>query len=139
MKTLSALLSLVLWCIPLYAVNLDVIKQIESGGRNHAESRAGAIGAYQIRGCVLKEYNRFTRSNLKISSLRNEQKARTVADWYLHRRIPYLLKKRRLPITLRNQLISYNAGHTRVGKKLPKETQEYIRRYYEVLRKGKLQ
>lgn len=134
MRTISVTLSLILWCVPLYAVNLDIIKQIESGGRNHVISKRGAYGAYQIRACVLREYNQESRSNLGVSSLKKERVGRRIADWYLHRRIPQLLRRRGLPVTLENQLIAYNAGHTRVGKRLPKETKDYIRRYYEVLK-----
>jgi hypothetical protein len=57
-----------------------------------------------------------------------------VSIWYLKKRIPELLKKSKIKISLINVLICYNAGiqnciiYNKTGK-LPQETKDYLIKY----------
>ena len=112
-------------------INFEAIKQIESSGFADAlNPRTQARGLYGITSICLKDFNRLTKNHFKHSDLDIIWINRAIAEWYFKRRIPQLLKARRKPATLRNLLISYNAGHTWVSKnKLPKETRNYITKY----------
>jgi len=128
-------------------INLEIIKQIESGGDPHAyNKRSGATGLYQITPICLKDFNQFSNNmdcgiarygeiapcNYRFYSMDDmflPDKNRKVAHWYMNTRIPQLLKHFGHEDTLENRLISYNCGVGCVGKKLPKETVNYIKKY----------
>lgn len=110
-------------------IDLDAIKHIESRGIADAVSPKGAIGLYQITPIALKDFNRMTGKKYKKDDLYLIWVNHEIARWLLTKRIPQLLKAKKKSITVENLLTAYNAGHTYVGKRLPKETQNYIRKY----------
>lgn len=115
-------------------IDLNAIKEIESSGNPLAVSPAGAIGLYQIMpGSCLADYNQYhevtyTRAQLFLPWV-NER----IADWYLHTRIPQLLRHYGQDVTEENILISYNAGISRVIKgETPPATERYIEKYRQL-------
>lgn len=111
-------------------IDLNVIKIIESSGIADAQNtRTGARGLWQITPICLKDFNKHTKSTYTYNDLWAPWINRKIADWYLHKRIPQILRSRKKKLTVDNLLISYNAGHSWIGKRLPKETQEYLRKY----------
>lgn len=126
------ILVLAITATPSYSqIDLVVIARIESNNNPQATNiKENAHGAYQIRPIVLKEYNSFNNSNLTLKDLHTD-KGRLVADWYLNKRIPQMLRHFNKPVTDRNIIISYNAGISYVvkDKPLPTITRAYIRRY----------
>jgi len=111
-------------------VNLDVIRQIESGGNPRAyNARSGAIGLYQITDICRRDYNQVTGGSVTRADLWDPVINHRISCWYINRRIPKLLQARGHAVTLDNVLVAYNAGISRVGKKLPIETVGYIKKY----------
>lgn len=118
-------------------INLDIIAQIESSGNPMAvNERTGATGMYQIMPVCLEDYNKYHKGNMyTIKEMYDQAKARIVSDWYLHVRVPQLLRSQGVPVTLEHVLYAYNAGAGTVsqwykGKRgLPKETIEYYQKY----------
>jgi len=115
-------------------INLSAIKQIESSGNPFAyNERSGAIGLYQITPICLKEWNTFAKGGCQytIFDLADPAVNSKIAHWYLNNRIPQMLEYYRKPVTIRNILISYNAGISYVveNKKLPRETRNYLKKY----------
>jgi hypothetical protein len=47
----------------------------------------------------------------------------------MNKRIPQMLKALKIEDTTRNRLIAYNWGVGNIGKKLPKETEDYLKKY----------
>jgi len=138
----------VMTCKPANAieVDLEIIKQIESGGDPHAYNKhSGATGLYQITKPALDDFNRFyceqypkhgvIYTDCYQNSLRHMHQMYEpyenwfVARWYMNTRIPQLLKHFKHEDILENRLISYNCGVGCVGKELPKETINYIKKY----------
>ena len=115
------------------AVDLDIIIACESSGNAAAISDAGAIGICQVMaGGALADWNMYHKNEqYTAEDLLNPDICIKIADWYLHKRIPQMIKAYKKPLTLENVLISYNAGisYVRYGKKLPKKTVEYIAKY----------
>lgn len=115
-------------------IDLEAIKHIESRGVADAfNPRTQAIGLYQITPVCLADFNRETGKNYSRKDLVLFWVNQEIARWYFEKRIPEILKSRKKPVTVENLLISYNAGHTYVGKRLPKETQNYIRQYRKLV------
>ncbi len=128
-------------------VDLEIIKQIESGGDPHAyNKRSGATGLYQITPICLEDFNRFSHLrpshkgilyDLAMEAMYKPIWNLTVADWYITERIPQLLKNYGIEDTLDHRLIAYNWGakklrnYLRGEGKLPKETRNYIKKYYK--------
>ncbi len=115
-----------------FKIDLDRIAMIESSGKSDAVGDNGlALGKFQIHPPVVKEYNSFTGAKLKHKDMLNEETATQVADWYLNKRIPQMLNYFKIPDTLENRIISYNAGigNLTKGKKTPEITQNYINKY----------
>lgn len=115
-------------------ISLPIIKEIESSGRADAISYRGAhhgVGSYQISDILRREYNNFQGTNYTTTDLFNEVINEKIADWYLHKRIPQLLRHYNLPETTSNILIAYNfgIGNLKNGKPLPNETKNYIKKY----------
>jgi hypothetical protein len=131
------------WCkVEAVTVDLNIIKQIESGGNPLAYNRkSGAKGLYQITPICLKDYNRKNKPPVAPSSLFNPANNEKVAKWYITQQIPLLAQKKGIPMTLDNLLIAYNWGIGNLerflqGKAhLPKETANYIKHYNKL--KGK--
>lgn len=113
------------------AINLDAIAMIESGGDPMAVGRDGDLGMYQITPILLSECNLHFDKKISMKDLFNPVISRRVADWYLHKRIPEMLRHFKKPVTDRNVLISWNAGIAYVvkGKPLPAITRAYLKKY----------
>jgi hypothetical protein len=102
----------------------------------------------QISQAVLDEYNEYLIKNSSrlmggkihydTSDLFDADINRQVGRWYLFVRIPQMLEHYKLADTLENRLICYNFGignliKYRQGKiKLPKETRNYLLKYYKL-------
>jgi len=104
------------------AVDLDAIKTIESGGVQRSFNKASeAAGLYQLTPIALKDYLYYSKDG-----------GREIAEWLLAVRYPQILRSIGKPVTVDNLLICYNAGCGYVGKNLPKETVNYIKKYKEL-------
>lgn len=114
-------------------VNMDAIKMIESSGNPRAYNKGSkARGLYQITPILLKEWNNFhPKQQYTADSLWDIEVNVEIANWYLHNRIPKMLRYFKKPVTIENVLISYNAGINYVvtGNPLPTETKNYIKKY----------
>ena len=122
---------------------LSIISTIESGNNPNAYNpKAGAVGLFQITPICLKEYNQYHWAKYTRQNLYDPKINRKIASWYLQRRIPQMLKYYGYKITVENVLICYNWGignfiRWKQGriKKLPRETREYVRKYFELLKR----
>lgn len=112
-------------------VDMNKIYQIESSGNPKAFNKgANAIGLGQITPIVLKEWNNMNKQKHTSQDLYDKNINMKIADWYMNKRIPQMLKSLKLPDTIKNRIISYNAGVSAVKKNiLPKETYNYIQKY----------
>lgn len=117
-----------------FRVNMERIAEIESGKSPWKVSKKGAVGYYQITKVVLQEYNTFANvaNPYSVKDLYNIEINERIADWYLHERIPAMLQAFGHRLTIDNVLVAYNAGIRYVGKRIPRETREYIKRYKEI-------
>ena len=124
-----------------HGLNMNAIKQIESGGNPNAYNKhAQAKGLYQITPICLKEYNNYHENKIKDEELFNAKLNYTIANWYITKRIPQMLKHYGKRLTNRNIIISYNAGISYVveNKDLPEETENYIIKYNKITKGGRL-
>lgn len=125
------------------SINLDTIAHLESSNGNNKNAYNlkyhDAIGKYQIASVTLKEYNNFNNTKLTRNDLLQNNTCAIVAEWYINKRIPQMLNYYKIPDTTKNRLIAYNWGignllqwHKKSGqdKDLPKETYNYIIKYY---------
>ena len=113
--------------------NIDIkkINMIESSGNPKAIGDNGkAFGINQIHKGTLSDYNKANKTNLTTDDLMTRATNDKVADWYFNKEIPRLLKHFKHPDAVKNRIIAYNAGISRVGKSvLPKTTYDYINKY----------
>lgn len=132
---LALFLSLACFCPEAKAslIDMNKIKKIESSGNPLAHRKQdNSRGLYQITPAVLQEWNAFHPRNTHTSQdLWNPAVNYKIADWYLSKRIPAMLKHYKKDVTVKNLIISYNAGISYVvsGKRLPKTTQAYLKKY----------
>lgn len=122
-------------------IDLAAIAQIESSGNPLAVNpRDPSYGLFQITPGVLKEWNAAHKSQrYGLKDLLDPQVNTSVADWYLNRRIPAMLRSLKLPVTLPNLIICYNAGCGAVKKgRIPPVTQEYLLKYHRIAYKAAL-
>jgi len=125
-------------------VNMDIVIQIESGGNPNAYNKdSGAIGLCQITPVVLKEWNKSGQIPFLERGLYKPEVNRPIGDWYMNTRIPQMLKAYKIPDTIDNRLISYNAGikvckdyHRGKIKRLPRETVNYLKKYHKLEKGG---
>ncbi len=121
-------------------IDLSTIQSIESSGRADAfNKRSQARGLHQITPIVVKEWNNFNPDNkLSDEDMFDPKKNTEVADWYMNKRIPQMLKAYKLDDTTENRLWAYNAGigHVRKGEK-PQETVDYIKKFDDLTAKAK--
>lgn len=115
-------------------IDLDAVAMIESSGcKNKISTRPGdpSYGCHQITPGTLKEYNEMTRHNYSREDLLDDTVSYAVADWYLHKRIPQMIRHFGKPVTVENILISYNAGinYVKTSKALPEVTKKYLDKY----------
>ena len=134
---LIVMIGILLLCKGCYAdiIDLDIIKQIESSNNPLAYNKTTkATGAWQITPICLREYNKYNKADYILSDMYNPILCHKVAEWYINKRIPQMLKYYNKPITLDNILISYNAGVAYVvyNKPLKTETINYIRKYKQI-------
>jgi len=114
-------------------IDLDIIASIESTNNPNAYNAISkAKGTHQITPICLLEWNNFhPDQTYNGKDLFTHTINKRIASWYLNNRIPQMLRYYGKPVTIRNILISYNAGISYVfkGKKLPSETKNYIKKY----------
>lgn len=120
---------------PTPKIDLNAIAMIESSGNPKAVGLAGDSGLFQITPVLLKEYNALTRSKVQQTELFHPGVSRKIADWYLHKRIPQLLRHFKKPVTVRNIIIAWNAGIKVVkkGTKIPRVTALFLSKYKKIL------
>ena len=143
----ALLFVLALWAFA-EEVDMSIIAQIESSSNPMAISYKGAKygrGLCMISEICLKEYNELvgvpklvvinkcrvvraqpiTKSELFISGTNLK-----IAQWYMNKRIPQMLRYYGVEDTVKNRLWAYNAGIGRVVNGImPKETKRYIEKY----------
>ena len=112
-------------------IDMKKIWKIESGGNALAYNRhSGARGLYQITTTCLMDYNKYHKNKYSKQDLFNPEINAIVANWYINKRIPEMLKHFKRPDTVDNRLISYNCGISCVIKgHIPRETRDYIDKY----------
>lgn len=115
-------------------IDLSIIATIESSNNPLAYNRnSQAIGLFQITPICLNDYNLCHKTCYELIDLLSPKFNYFVAYWYLNKRIPQMLKAKNIPINLDTILWAYNAGVGRVVKGIkPKETRNYIQRYYQL-------
>ena len=117
-------------------VHLPTIAIIESGGNPRAIGDGGrALGRFQLHKGVVEDYNRRHNTRISHKMAYDSEVSRRVADWYLNREIPRLLRHFRLPDTVQNRLWAYNAGIKSVLKgRMPSVTKMYLKKYFRILK-----
>jgi soluble lytic murein transglycosylase-like protein len=123
-----------------YSIDYLQIQIIESGKNSCVVSIAGAVGDMQIMPITLEDWNKNNKSEqYDMDDMYVEAKNIKVGRWMLEKRIPEILTSEKVPITITNVLIAYNWGCGNLVKwykkgaqisKLPKETQQYICKYW---------
>ena len=117
------------------AIDMNKIMMIESSGNPLAYRKIDdSIGLFQITPIVLKEWNNFhAKEQHTRADLWNPIINRKIADWYMNKRIPQMLKYFGKADTIPNRITAYNAGISYVAhdKPLPKITKLYIKKYYK--------
>jgi len=123
-------------------IDLAIIALIESGGYEHAYNvKTKAYGLYQIRKCVVDDFNKAHKASLTVKMMMTKEFAERVAGWYLNEQIPKYLKSAGLPDTLNNRLACWNWGFGNVRRasktreELPLETRKFIIKY-QLFEKG---
>ena len=138
---LLCIIVLLLWIVPAYAenVNMDIIAEIESNNNPMAISCRGAEygrGMYQVSEICLIDYcNHHNVIEVDILALYDPDICFQVANWYMNTRIPQMLKHYGFSDTISNRLAAYNwgIGNMTKGLPMPKETKNYIEKYYRLV------
>ena len=114
-------------------VDLDKIAMIESSGNPLAWNKSDdSRGLFQITPICLKEWNNFHASKrYTMQDLWNPSINREIAEWYITKRIPQMIRHYGKPVTDENIIISFNAGisYVKSGKEIPQITKDYLRKY----------
>jgi len=134
----ALLFVLALWAFA-EEVDISIVAQIESSSNPMAISYRGAKygrGLCQISEVCLEDYNnhniRHERNKIVVEQLFTPKTNLIIADWYMNKRIPYMLRYYGIEDTVKNRLWSYNAGIGRVVNGImPQETKRYIEKYKE--------
>lgn len=117
-------------------IDMSIIAQIESGNNPRAISFLGeeyGRGLYQISEIVLKEYNKFNNTNYDGYRLFDTNINTKIANWYMNKRIPQMLRYYKLEDSIDNRLWAWNAGIKRViDGVMPRETLTFIVKYLEL-------
>lgn len=109
-------------------VDMSKIAYIESSGCKNMVGDGGlALGCYQLHAGVVAEYNQYRKASLKHSDVMNRETGLIVANWYMNKRIPSLLRHYKQPDTTENRLTAYNMGIGAVIK--GKRANNYIKKY----------
>lgn len=138
-KMLAVFLLVVIFLLVVFTlanaeeIDMDKIMMIESSGNPLAYRKADdSIGLFQITPVVLKEWNNFhPKEQHTRADLWNPVVNKKIADWYINKRIPQMLKYYGKPDTVPNRITAYNAGINYVvkDKPLPRITKLYIKKY----------
>ena len=117
-------------------IDLNVIAQIESSGNAAAVGDGGkALGKFQLHQDVVVEYNRFHNTRYSHRIALDSTISSKIAHWYLHKRIPQMLRHFKKPVTTENVLIAYNAGILNaVRGRIPTTTKKYLTKYHNLAR-----
>ena len=112
-------------------VDMSIIASIESSNNPDAYNRwSKATGMYQITPICLEEYNRMSGANFALNDMFDADMCYYVANWYMNKRIPQMLRHYELEDSIENRLWAYNAGIGNVVKnRKPNESINYIRLY----------
>jgi len=138
---LTYLFVVVFWFVALFVVcqanaeviDMDKIAMIESSGNPLAHNkRDDSRGLFQITKICLKEWNMYHPDNqYTMKDLWYPTVNRLIADWYLNKRIPQMIKHYGVDDTVENRIIAFNAGISYLvnGKEIPQITKNYIKKY----------
>ena len=113
-------------------IDINRIVKIESNGNPLAYNKKdGDIGLCQITPICLKEWNNFhPKEQYTSNDLFNPVINLKIAEWYLEKRIPQMLKYYKCEVNTMNILICYNAGIKAVVKGyIPLITKRYLMKY----------
>ena len=112
-------------------INLQTIAFIESSNNiNAVGDNGGALGLYQLHQSVITDYNRAHNTSVSHQDALDSKISYVIANWYLSKRIPSLLKHFKKPVNQKNIIWAYNAGIGSVVKgKMPKTTKNYLIKY----------
>ncbi len=122
---------------------MEKISAIESNNNPNAISPVGARGQYQIMRGTWNECVDLMKVDWDYDKCwSTPDKNKTVGEYYFFKRIPQMLKSYNIPDTTDTRLACYNGGIGRVVKAyrkesdnwkehLPKETREYINKFYK--------
>lgn len=109
-------------------VYLSYIRRIESSDcRNMIGDGGKAIGCYQLHAGVVLDYNKANGTKYTHAQMLDPNISMNVANWYLNKRIPQMLRHYKKPDTLENRLTAYNMGIGSVVK--GKVATKYINKY----------
>lgn len=113
-------------------INMAIIASIESSNNPKAyNKRTKAAGLYQITPICLADYNNYHSNKYSDYMLFDSNVNYIIANWYMNKRIPQLLKYYGVKDNIKSRLWAYNAGIGKVVKNvMPKETIDYISKYY---------
>jgi hypothetical protein len=119
-------------------IDIDIIGKIESSNRPGVCSFLGCQygrGLYQVSEILLKEFNEFNDKDYLEEDLFNESINKQIAEWYLIKRIPQMLRYYGKEVNLKNILISYNEGIKAVvdGKYEDRE-HGYVEKYLRLVK-----
>ena len=120
-------------------IDMEIIKHIESTGRAWVTGKAGEVGLFQLSpASVIAEWNNYhPNEQYEPKELYDAKLNRKVAEWYMLKRIPQMLRHFGVKDTVKNRIIAYNAGieYLRLRKPLPQITINYLRKYERLRRK----
>lgn len=124
------MLSLIIGLVSAAEIDLEAVKEIESGGNPRAVGNAGERGLYQIMPITLRSFNQRHEKTYSKDDLFNPEINRKIARWYLTKRIPEMLKFYGKPVTPKYIIWAYNAGIGRVNDGvMPEVTKRYLEKY----------
>jgi len=114
-------------------IDMQRIAHIESSGNPLAHNkREDGRGLFQINPICLREWNNFhPREQYTPDDLFNEQINTRIAEWYMNKRIPAMIKHFGKEDTVENRIIAWNAGinYVKTGKEIPQITKNFIAKY----------
>jgi len=116
------------------SIDMNKIGQIESSNNPKAENkRSGARGLCQIVKSTWLETTKKMGVMWSWDSAFNEEANKKVADYYMNKEIPRLLRYYKIDDTIENRLAAYNWGAGNLSRKgiekAPQETVNYIEKY----------
>lgn len=116
-------------------INIPRVVEMESSNNPLAYNLdTGATGLMQITEICLKDYNRYHSVKFTMKDMDLPGPNMEVGIWYMNTRIPQLLQSKGVPDTDITRLIAFNAGASvarSVWLKIPKETRNYLIRYFK--------